>query len=116
MKLTLDDSLPVFTWIRCDGDITQDQTFADPMRDGFGADIYAKKVVIDMTNARRVDSSGVSWLLGCQRRFREGGGSLTLCSVPPIVMDVFRVLSLDKSFQIVDRAEIEKLSNEGSEQ
>ena len=116
MKLTLDDSQPVYTWIRCDGDITQDSTVVDPLRDQFGVDIYKKKVAMDMANTVRVDSSGVSWLLSCQRRFREGGGEMTLCSVPPMVLDVFRVLSLDKSFQIADRAQIEKLSSEGPQQ
>lgn len=113
MKLTLDNSHPVYTWIRCEGPVTQDETFADPLRDQFGVDIYKKKVAIDMSNTTRVDSSGVSWLLGCQRRFREGGGNLTLCALPPIVLDVFRVLSLDQSFQIADRADLEKHSNEG---
>lgn len=106
MKLTLDDSQPNYTWIRCEGEITQDATFADPLRDAFGVDIYKKQVAIDLSNAARIDSSGVSWLLGCQRRFREGGGAMYLCSVPPIILDVFRVLSLQKSFKIVEPDEL----------
>jgi anti-anti-sigma factor len=116
MNLTLVESNSPYAFIECEGEITQDSTFADPLRDQFGADIYTRKVAFDLEGTTRIDSSGVSWFLRCQKRFRENQGSLTLCAVPLAVMDVLRVLSLDEIFVIEDRAELEKLTEEGTEE
>jgi anti-anti-sigma factor len=112
MKLTLDEVKSTVGWLQCEGPITQEATFADPLRDQFGVDIYTKRIALDLSHASRIDSSGVSWLLACQRRFRENGGRMILAAVPPTVMDVFRVLSLDQSFTIADRGDVEKLFTE----
>ncbi|MFP6674206.1 MAG: STAS domain-containing protein [Pirellulaceae bacterium] len=116
MNLTLVESESPYMFIECEGQITQDATFADPFRDQFGADIYSKKVAFDLEGTSFIDSSGVSWLLKCQKRFRENEGSLTLCAVPIVVMDVLRVLSLQDTFRILERAELEKLTKEGTEE
>jgi anti-anti-sigma factor len=49
-----------------------------------------------------LDSSGVGWLLGCNKRFRQGGGSMVLHTVPPIVLDMLKVMRLEQVLKIAD--------------
>ena len=67
-------------------------------------DIYKRRVLFDLSGVDYVDSSGVSWLLTCHKRFREAGGKLILHSATPLVMQVIRVLKLDQVFAIADSA------------
>jgi anti-anti-sigma factor len=70
----------------------------------YNPDIYKRRVLFDLSGVDYVDSSGVSWLLTCHKRFREAGGKLILHSITPLVMQVIRVLKLDQVFCIADSA------------
>ena len=72
----------------------------DPLGDLLGPMTYNKTVVVDLSRAEYVDSSGIGWLLSCHKRFRGGGGKLVLHSLPPVVSNVVRVLKLDTVFQL----------------
>jgi anti-anti-sigma factor len=47
-----------------------------------------------------LDSSGIGWLLTCQKRFREAGGELVLHSLSPISRNVIRVLNMHSVFKM----------------
>lgn len=57
-------------------------------------------VIIDMAELEFISSAGVGSLLGTVSSFREQGGDLILCNVPPSVLHVLKVLDLDTYFTI----------------
>jgi anti-anti-sigma factor len=68
-------------------------------------DIYARRLLLDLAGTEYIDSTGVSWLLTCHKRCREGNGRLVLVSLNPLVKQVLQVLKLDRVLQIADNAE-----------
>ncbi len=85
----------------------------DPLCDLVGPNTYRKTVVMDLSRAEYVDSSGIGWLLGCHKRLRSGGGRLVLHSLPPVVSNVMRVLKLDTVFQLAHDQHQALLTAEG---
>ncbi len=90
--------------LRLTGKVTGDDLRAagcDPI-DLFGADVYSKPLLIDMSGTDFLDSSGIGWLLEQHKRFRSGKGKLILHSVPPMVAKVMQLMSLNRVLQIAD--------------
>lgn len=73
----------------------------DPLIDLLGPDGYGKTVRLDLSEASYLDSSGVGWLLSCNKRIKQAGGQLTIEKVHPTVANVIRVLKLE---QVLDLA------------
>lgn len=67
------------------------------LNNGFG-----RKVLLSLAEATFIDSSGLGWLLGCNKRFRECAGLLVVHSVPPMVLDVMKVMQLDRVLKIAE--------------
>ena len=84
------------------GRVSQEEIspFGDVFRDHLGAEAYGQRVLVDLSDVDWMDSSGVSWVLGCNKKFRQGGGCLVLHSLSPMVHDVFKVLHLQKILTI----------------
>ncbi len=76
--------------------------FADPLAEAIKDRSYRRCVVIDMTDVEFVDSSGISWILNCHKRFREAGGQLVLHSCLPTVTNILRVLKMDQVLTLAD--------------
>jgi anti-anti-sigma factor len=115
MEITLESGESDAVWLRCGGAITQNSTTAcgDLLRDHAGNDAYDKTVIIDLSETSRIDSSGVSWLLTCQKRCREHGGRFILHSLPPDVSNVLKVLRLDRALEIAaNRGDVQQLLEE----
>lgn len=72
----------------------------EPLATALGTNPYARSVLLDMSGAEMIDSSGVNWLLTVHRRMRENGGRLVLHSLPPIVDNVLKVLRMNQVFEI----------------
>ncbi len=68
-------------------------------------DVYSRRVLLDLAGTEYIDSTGVSWLLTCHKRCREGGGKLVLHSLNPLVKQVLQVLKLDRVLHIADSAD-----------
>jgi anti-anti-sigma factor len=86
------------------GSITQREAsaLADPLREVLGIDGYHRKVCLDLSNATFLDSSGINWLIISQKRFHQHGGGFVLHSLPPLVMNVIKILRLQQVFTIAD--------------
>ncbi len=86
------------------GPVTQNSLSSppEPLATQYGAEVYARKVVLGMAETTFIDSSGMGWLLGCNKRFREGSGMLVIHSLPPIVLDVIKVMRLDRVLKIAE--------------
>lgn len=97
-------------WVRIKvhGSVTQQGFSADtdPLRDLMGSDVYGRKVSLDLDEAESVDSSGIGWLLGCHKRFREMGGCIVLCSVPPLIAQLLQLLRLDRIFPLNEDGDV----------
>jgi N-acetylglucosaminyldiphosphoundecaprenol N-acetyl-beta-D-mannosaminyltransferase len=71
----------------------------------------SKPCVIDMSNVRVIDSSGVGFLIWFYKKLKEYNGSLYLVSPSKIVLDAFQLLKLDGFFNIISNsAELSKIS------
>lgn len=71
-----------------------------------GAEVFARRVLVDLNYVDFLDSSGVGWLLGAHRRFRSAGGALILHSVPPVVDHTLKILRMDQVLRMAkDEAE-----------
>jgi len=104
MKLTLASDEGGVVSITVAGSVTQNDL--DPGRDVLkhtsGDDVYFKTLLMDLSGADFLDSSGVGWLLTCHKRFEERGGRLVLHSVPPTVGNVLRVLRMERVLRIAE--------------
>ena len=86
------------------GKITQSEVspFREPLGDELGSACYSRTVLLNLHDVTMIDSSGVSWLLVCQKRFRNAGGQLILHSMSPIVSNVLKVLNMHTVFKMAD--------------
>ncbi len=64
-----------------------------------------KKLVVDMSEMRFVDSSGCGALLSCLRQLNADGGDLKLCSVSKPVRALFELIRMHRIFDIYNTRE-----------
>ncbi len=103
MRLTLDIPDDAgFIRVKCVGQISQSRFpgLGDPLADLLGPEGFSRKVRLDLERVDYVDSSGIGWLVGSHKRFRDGGGQLVLSRVPPVVDQVLRFCGLENLFHI----------------
>ena len=74
----------------------------EPLIEALGSNALAQKVLLDMSEVAALDSSGVNWLLICQRKMREAGGVLVLYAMSPIAKNVIKVLNLQSVLKLAD--------------
>ena len=76
MKLSLDPSGGDPIRVVVSGKITQHDfgPIQEPLEALAGSGVYARHVLLDMSDATYMDSSGVGWLLTCHKRMRAAGG------------------------------------------
>ena len=107
MKVAIESKDPSAICIQVPGKITQSDIspLREPLSDLLGPDVYEGRVLMDMSEVEVLDSSGVSWLLSCHKKFRTSEGNLLLHSLSPSVSNVLRVLNLDTILAISDSKE-----------
>lgn len=90
--------------LQASGRITQERLSSDSDRMGelLGTGGYRRKVVLGLADVDFIDSSGIGWLLRCQKRFREADGKLVIHSVVPMVSEILKMLRLHLVFQMAD--------------
>lgn len=84
--------------LQVDGPITQ-RDFSpggDPLVDLLGPDVYTRQVLIDLARSPMVDSSGIGWLIGANKRFKEKGGRLVIHSFSPLIANTLKLLKMEK--------------------
>jgi anti-sigma B factor antagonist len=64
-------------------------------------DSGTKKVVVDLSNLGLIDSSGVGVLISLFKRLRAIGGQVCFAGVHAQPREVFRLLRLDRSLDLV---------------
>src|SRR5262249_58130025 len=96
MQLTLSKSEGDLSFVQCEGSVSQDGFKAgiDPLEQLLGANCYTRKVLLNLERTHYIDSSGVGWLMGRNKQFRQAGGRLIIHSIPPIVSQVLQLLRM----------------------
>ncbi len=113
MQLALVSGEGSCTKLRLAGRVTQEELAADadPVLELLGADAYSRKVLVDLNEAEFIDSSGVGWLMSCQKKFRQQGGRFVLHSIPPLVRRTLQILRMEMVLTLAkDAAEAESLT------
>jgi anti-sigma B factor antagonist len=59
-----------------------------------------RKLVLDFRNVEFLSSGVLSGLIALHKALRSGGGRVILCTIPPAMLEVFKITSLDKVFTI----------------
>jgi anti-anti-sigma factor len=103
--------------LRCRGSISHTAPLGevDPLARLLGPEGYGRKIIVDLSAADRVDSSGIGWLAACHHRALKAGGALGLYNVPPLLSQVFRFCKLDHLLTIrTDEADALAWAKNGS--
>ena len=104
MHLSIESEDNGVVQVKSSGRITQDQLAKtpDPLGDLLGADAFSRNVLLDMSDTEFLDSSGVSWLLVSHKKFQEEKGRMVIHSVPPIVLNVIKILRMNLVFELAE--------------
>jgi anti-anti-sigma factor len=102
MKLSIETQDDEFVNVRAEGRISQRDVLSaqEPLEELLGESAFQQHVLLDMSEVESIDSSGINWLLICQKRMREGGGRVILHSLSPMAKNVIRVLNLQTVFSL----------------
>jgi anti-anti-sigma factor len=100
----------IFT-IQFEGDITHIDlaTGIDPLTNLLGPGVFSAKVIFNMERAGFIDSSGLGWLIGCHKKFKELKGGMVLVNVPPVIRDMLSLMKLNRVLTIAEDAEKAKV-------
>ena len=85
--------------VHCEGDITQIFfQLGNPLEKLLGATTFTRKVILDLEQVNFLDSSGLSWLVACHKRFQQQKGRMVLCAIPPRILQVLQFCRMDRLF------------------
>jgi anti-anti-sigma factor len=103
MDLNVTPGADGITRVAVRGDVSQaDFVPADePLTRQLGEDDCRGTVLVDLSGVTTLDSSGVGWLLLCQKKVRTAGGRLVLHSLSPFVQQLFGVLKMHLALTVV---------------
>jgi anti-anti-sigma factor len=98
MKLTLISRTPELTQVSCEGHVTQITLHAggDPLEAILGPGVCANSILMDLSQAQFIDSSGVGWMLKCHKHCKQAGGRIIYHSAPPLVRQTLELLQMGK--------------------
>src|SRR5262249_32188221 len=97
MKLTMISRDERIVRLACEGHLTAPSLDgeSDPLEGALRPEDFRRTVLIDLGRSRYINSSGISWLIESQRRFRTAGGRLVLHSLTAPVSTVARLTHLE---------------------
>jgi anti-anti-sigma factor len=94
-----------FVKLTADGPITATDFSADgknPIEGLLGPAWAGFRVILDLGHVSYIDSSAIGWLIGTQKAFRDGGGSLAIYKIQPSVRQVLDLLKVGKIVPLCD--------------
>jgi anti-anti-sigma factor len=104
LKLTMLSRDDRVVRLACEGGLTLPDLdgVGDPFDRTLKSDDFRRTVLVDLGRSNYLNSSGISWLLESDRRFRRQGGRLVLHSLAPHVSQVARLTRLDSLLHVTD--------------
>jgi anti-anti-sigma factor len=73
---------------------------SDLLGKSLGREVYSRRVLLNCEKVEYLDTSGITWLIDCQKRFIQAGGLLVLHSMPPRAYQLVKLLHLERLFHI----------------
>lgn len=73
-----------------------------PLDELLGSRGYGQRVMLNLTETRFIDSSGLSWLVVCHKRFIQAGGRLVIHSVRATIMDLLKMMRLEMVLNLAE--------------
>lgn len=67
-----------------------------------GVDVYTKTVLLDLSEANYINSSGIGWMVSCHKRAVEHGGKIIFHSPQPLVDQTLKMMRIDKALHLVE--------------
>ncbi|MFB9070077.1 STAS domain-containing protein [Citricoccus parietis] len=85
-----------YTEVRSEGRLNM--VAAPKLKDVISSEIGAgsRQIVVDLGATEFMDSSGLGALIGCLKLARQAGGDLRIANVPPQVLMVLQLTSMDR--------------------
>jgi anti-anti-sigma factor len=104
MQLTLLSSDQDILRVLCEGNISQREIDLDhdPLETLIGPEVFTRKILLNLERTHYVDSSGISWLMGRHKQFKQKGGALVLYAIPPMVKQVLQLLRMSLVLNLAD--------------
>jgi anti-anti-sigma factor len=91
--------------VRAEGTITTVDFPADgknPIQDLLGENWATNRVLLDLSRTSYIDSSAIGWLINTQKELKAHGGRIAVHSIQPAVMQILRVLRIEKVLPLVE--------------
>ena len=90
-------------YVRCVGNLDEQPLLAEvnPLVRLLGPTVFERRVRLNLERVEFLDSRGIGWLVECHKRFRQGGGALSLYRLPPRILQVLRFCSMDRYFHLI---------------
>ncbi len=101
LKILNDQGDPV--QVQCEGNLSRLDLAENlsPFEHFLGPGGFARQVQLNLEQVEFIDSNGIGWLVECHKRFRAAGGGLSLCKLPPRILQVLQFCKLDRYFHII---------------
>jgi len=61
------------------------------------------KISVDLAAVEMIDSSGIGVFISAQNSLRKAGGALKVLNVSPDILKMFKIMRLDKHFEVAGR-------------
>lgn len=74
---------------------------ADPISAICGDNIFSRKVMLNLSDANYLDSTGVEWLLVSNEKFHAAGGKLVLHSASRMTSDFLKMMRMHLVLDLV---------------
>jgi len=104
--------------VAAEGNITTadfDASGKNPLEKLLGVTWFTNRVLMNLDRTDYIDSSAIGWLIGTQKAFRDGGGTLVVHSLQPAVRQILDVLKIGRVVPMVaDETEARALAIGGS--
>jgi len=107
MKINIRSDDGVLVRLESEGEIRLSDMGRDgnPIETALGRDGYARKVLLDLQKTPYIDSSGVAILIRCHKRCQDAGGQFIMHSIPPSIMQILKLLHMERHLNLVDDEE-----------
>ena len=104
MKLVVTSNTGECACIQTEGEIrlTTPTGGMDLLHTALGSEVGTRAIVLGLHNSPHLDSSGVSWLLSLHKHCLAGGGILVLHSVPQSILNMLKLLRVDRVLNIAE--------------
>jgi stage II sporulation protein AA (anti-sigma F factor antagonist) len=83
-------------------DLYEQEESKNPLEKVVGPNWSKERILLNLEKVSFIDSTGIGWLIDCNRQMKSAGGKLVLYSAPPRVREVFDLLKLGAVLNLRD--------------